>query len=150
MGLGDAFDNTSPVAIALPTQNGGAFDNTSPVVEAITGLPHTGFAQLTNVVATALTTSNVSLPSSTPLTIDGVAIVSGNTIILAGQTTPSENGVYQQGVSDVLGTSAANALVKVGSIVLVQSGSANSGTWQLTNIIASAKYFRKQAEAISP
>lgn len=150
MGLGDAFDNTAPVAIALPTQNGGAFSNTAPVAESILALVHKGFGQLQVVQVSAVLTTNLTLPSSNPLTIDDVVISPGDKILLAGQTVPAENGIYLQGGSNVLGAATEQTNLTVGDFVFTVLGLANSGYWQCTNKIGSAFYFRKQSEKIAP
>lgn len=49
--------------------------------------------ELTNVTTSSPLT-NVPLTGSVPLSIDGITLVGGNTVMLANQTTPAQNGVY--------------------------------------------------------
>lgn len=54
-----------------------------------------------------LTDSNVSLSGGAPLTVDGVSLTSDDRVLVAGQTTASQNGLYQ----------------------VVTPGSGSNGTW---------------------
>jgi hypothetical protein len=80
----------------------------------------------------AATTANVTL--SGEQTIDGVALVTDDRVLVKDQTTPSENGVY------IVDTSSWDRAldwdgtydVKKGTQVYVTSGTTNRGLWAVT------------------
>ena len=76
----------------------------------------------------AASTVNVSL-TAPGATIDGVTLVSGDLVLLAGQTTGSQNGLYVWSGSASTLTRATNAstsaTVKAGLFVFVSEGTAN-------------------------
>lgn len=88
----------------------------------------------------AASSTNVTLPpGGTTFTVDSVTIVNGDRVLLAGQTTGSQNGIYDVsgvGTSVVLTRSTdmdASAEVTYGLSTLVVEGTANAGsTWMLT------------------
>lgn len=75
----------------------------------------------------ATTTGNVTL--SAPQTIDGVALVAGDRVLVKNQTTASENGIYQVNAGAWTRTTDAdsNAEVSRGMTVTVLEGT-NKGT----------------------
>lgn len=83
----------------------------------------------------AVATSNVTLGGE-PATVDGVTWVSGDRILLAGQTTASQNGIYvaDEGGAWARATDAdTSAKVTSGMAVFVEEGAAYADTgWVLT------------------
>lgn len=88
-----------------------------------------------------ITVANVTLSGGAPSTVDGVNLVAGDRILVAGQTTGSQNGLYDV---SVLGTGANGTWVRTadgdvtgeieaGMIVMVTEGTAYRDTqWKLT------------------
>jgi len=88
-----------------------------------------------------ITVANVTLSGGAPSTVDGVNLVAGDRILVAGQTTGSQNGLYDV---SVLGTGANGTWVRTadgdvtgeieaGMIVMVTEGTVYRDTqWKLT------------------
>jgi hypothetical protein len=88
----------------------------------------------------AVTVSNVTLISGAPSSVDGVGLVKGDRILVIGQTTGSQNGLYQV---SVLGTGSngtwvrtsdgnENGEIEAGMIVMVTEGAIYADTqWKL-------------------
>ena len=88
-----------------------------------------------------ITVANVTLSGGAPSTVDGVNLVAGDRILVAGQTTGSENGLYDV---SVLGTGSDGTWVRTadgdvtgeiqaGMIVMVTEGTVYRDTqWKLT------------------
>lgn len=80
----------------------------------------------------AATTANITLSGTQ--TIDGVAIVADDRVLVKDQTTGSQNGIYVASATtweraiDFDGTKD----VKKGTLIYVHSGSANIGLWRVT------------------
>jgi hypothetical protein len=77
-------------------------------------------------------TSNVTLASGFENgdTIDGVALVTGDRILIAGQSSAAENGIYTVNVSGAptRATDAdASGEISVGTVMYVEAGTANGG-----------------------
>lgn len=84
------------------------------------------------VPVAALATSNITL--SGEQTIDGVACVTGNRVVAAGQTSSVNNGIYTVDTgtwSRALDADASNDLT-VGTLIKVNGGTANSGFWYVS------------------
>ena len=89
----------------------------------------------------AVSTSNITLSGGAPATVDGVALSLNNRILVTGQTTGSQNGIYY--VTTVgsgsdgtwtrsLDTNATGELL-AGTIVMVTEGTTYADTqWKLT------------------
>lgn len=78
------------------------------------------------------TTANITLSGTQ--TIDGVAVVADDRVLVKNQTTGSENGIY---VASATAWARAvdfdgNEDVKKGTLIYVHSGSTNIGLWRLT------------------
>ena len=95
------------------------------------------YKQATRVI----TVSNVMLTGGAPSVVDGVSLVSGDRILVTGQTTTSENGLYDVTVVGVGSdgtwerTDDGNATGEIlaGMIVMVTEGVAYHDTqWKLT------------------
>jgi hypothetical protein len=88
----------------------------------------------------AASSSNITLPpGGTSLTIDGVTIANNDRVLLAGQSSGAENGIYVAsgiGSSVVLARASdmnASAEVSYGLSTLVVEGTSHAGsTWMLT------------------
>src|SRR3990167_4656502 len=80
----------------------------------------------------AATTANITL--SAAQTIDGVAIVADDRVLVKNQTDATENGIYIADSSswDRAPDFDGNNDVATGSIIYVHSGTANSGFWILS------------------
>ena len=88
-----------------------------------------------------ITVANVTLSGGAPSTVDGVNLVAGDRILVAGQSTGSQNGLYDV---SVLGTgsngtwtrttdSNATGEIEAGMIVMVTEGVTYKDTsWKLT------------------
>ena len=88
-----------------------------------------------------ITTANVTLTGGAPTVVDGVTLSLNNRILVAGQSTGSQNGIY---IVSVLGTGSngtwirstdtnATGELESGTIVMVTEGSTYADTsWKLT------------------
>lgn len=88
----------------------------------------------------AVTTTNVTLSGGAPATVDSVSLVTNDRILVTGQTTASENGLYKV---STLGSGSTGTWVRTtdgdnagditaGMTVMVTEGSVNSDTqWKL-------------------
>lgn len=85
----------------------------------------------------AAQTTNVTLAGGAPSTVDGVALAAADRVLVTGQTTASQNGIY---VVQTLGTGAngtwvratdadSSAELAAGANVIVQEGTGNADTW---------------------
>jgi hypothetical protein len=88
----------------------------------------------------AMSTTNVSI-SSAPATVDGYTLSSGNRVLLTGQTTSSENGIYVfNGVGNAMTRALdADAFGELnGASVFVQEGTTYADTgWVQTTALTS-------------
>ena len=80
----------------------------------------------------AATTANVTL--SGEQTIDGVALVTDDRVLVKDQSTASENGIYRVDTSTWQRDSDWNGTydVKQGTMVYVTNGTTNKGLWAVT------------------
>ena len=89
----------------------------------------------------AITTTNITLSGSAPAVVDGVSLALNDRVLVTGQSTGSENGIYS--VTTVgagsNGTWARSSdadgagEIKAGSIIMVTEGTVNADTqWKLT------------------
>jgi phage-related tail fiber protein len=80
----------------------------------------------------AVATANITLSGTQ--TIDGVAVIANDRVLVAGQTTAANNGIYTVlAGSWVRTTDAFTGNVQAGSIVPVNEGTVNADTlWMLT------------------
>jgi len=88
-----------------------------------------------------ITLTNITLVGSAPVSVDGVTLSSGDRILVSGQTTKSQNGVY---VVETAGTGSngtwvrandfdVNSDITAGIIIMVTEGTDNEDTqWKLT------------------
>lgn len=86
-------------------------------------------------VAVSTTGSNISLSSTTASPLDGITLTNDMRVLVKDQTSSSENGVWVVNTSGAWSRSldANTASELAGSIVNVQSGTANGGTqWATT------------------
>lgn len=84
------------------------------------------------VPCVAASTGNLTLSGAQ--TIDGVACVDGDRVLVKNQTTASENGIYD--VDTSTWTRApdwdGSGDIRKGTLVNVHSGTANTGLWRVT------------------
>lgn len=80
----------------------------------------------------AISTSNITLSGAQ--TIDGVSVVAGNRVLVAGQTTATDNGIYVAAAGSWSRSSDANSASELeGATVTVQEGTTNANTtWTQT------------------
>ena len=88
-----------------------------------------------------ISTSNVTLSGGAPNEVDGVSLVLGDRILVAGQTDASQNGLYQvttvgagsSGTWARTATANETGEINAGMVVMVTEGTANADTqWKLT------------------
>ena len=88
-----------------------------------------------------VTVSNVTLSGGAPATVDGVSLVAGDRILVTGQSTSSQNGLYYVTVLGVgsngtwarTGDADATGEIDAGMIVMVTEGTTYADTqWKLT------------------
>lgn len=77
------------------------------------------------------TTANITLSGTQ--TIDGVAVVAGDRVLVKDQTTASQNGIYTVAAGAWTRTVDADSSgeLSVGTLVYVEAGTANGGTQQV-------------------
>ena len=87
-----------------------------------------------------VTTTNITLSGSAPSTYDGVGLAAGDRILVAGQSTGSQNGIY---IVSVLGTGSNGTWVRsfdatdgtklsAGAILTIGEGTYAARIWRLT------------------
>jgi len=80
---------------------------------------------------TAATTTNITL--SGPQTIDGVAVVAGNTVLVKNQSTSSQNGIYQVNAGAwTYATGSTTWAQYVSALVFVEYGGQAGSAWYCT------------------
>jgi hypothetical protein len=73
----------------------------------------------------AATTGNVTL--SAPQTIDGIALIAGNRVLVRAQTLPEENGIYIVAAGAWSRSADADSATELrGAVVLVEQGTVNA------------------------
>ena len=91
--------------------------------------------------ARAITTTNITLSGSAPAVVDGVSLGLNDRVLVTGQSTGSENGIYSvitvgAGANGTWARSSdadAAGEIKAGSIIMVTEGTVNADTqWKLT------------------
>jgi hypothetical protein len=140
---GDATSVAGATALTLATVNAntGTFGsgtaipvvtvNAKGLVTAVsTTAVSTDASTISNATAKAAafvaTTANITLSGTQ--TIDGVAVVAGNRILVKNQTTASQNGVYVVAAGAwTRATDMTNATDVAGALISVQRGTANGG-----------------------
>jgi phage-related tail fiber protein len=102
-----------------------SFDNTAPDPHALDAR-WTAHKPPVRVVAT---TPEVVAEVGVDSEIDGVTLVLGDRVLLAGQTAAAENGIYDVGASSLSRSADANADEEftAGMVVDVQEGTAGRG-----------------------
>lgn len=95
-----------------------------------------GVAAKDAVRVIATTNGTLSTAYANGQVVDGVTLATGDRILLAGQTTAADNGIYTVNASSSPTRAIdadASAEIKVGTLVYVTSGTANAGTqWVCT------------------
>lgn len=78
------------------------------------------------------TTANITLSGTQ--TIDGVAVVADDRVLVKNQTTGADNGIYIVAASTWTRATDFNGAndVKKGTLIYVHSGSTNIGLWRIT------------------
>lgn len=99
-----------------------------------------GVAQGLDVKQSVAAIAKANITLSGPQTIDGVALVAGQRVLVAGQTTGSENGIYVVAASSWTRSSdMAVGADAAGAFTFVEQGTANADSgWVCTNDKGSA------------
>ena len=100
---------------------------------SIIGVDTSGDPPAWKIAVRAATLGNITL--SAPQTVDGVAVVAGDRVLVKGQTTGAQNGIYTVNAGAWTRTSDYDTTAEVtsGSAILVQNGTANGNTiWTLS------------------
>lgn len=128
-------DLAAKAPLASPTFTGTVtvptpVNSTDAVNKAYADALAQGLSAKASVVAMA--TSNVTLSGAQ--TVDGVSLVAGNRVLLTGQTTASQNGVWVvQTGSWTRPTDFASGSTQIGTYVFVEGGTANASSGWIEN-----------------
>ena len=121
-----AFTSFSTTTGTISTNASGATD----IVNLLTLQSYAAGISWKNPV-TAATTANITL--SGPQTIDGVAVVVGNTVLVKNQTTSSQNGIYQVNAGAwTYATGCTTWAQYVSALVFVEFGGQAGSAWYCT------------------
>ena len=134
--------DSSPIGSTVPST--GAFTNISTTTGTITNNASAStdivnFLTLQSYAAgitwknpvTAATTANITLVGTQ--TIDGVAVVAGNTILVKNQTVSSQNGIYQVNAGAwTYATGSTTWAQYVSALVFVEYGGQAGSAWYCT------------------
>ena len=121
-----AFTSFSTTTGTISTNASGATD----IVNLLTLQSYAAGISWKNPV-TAATTANITL--SGPQTIDGVAVVAGNTVLVKNQTTSSQNGIYQVNAGAwTYATGCTTWAQYVSALVFVEYGGQAGSAWYCT------------------
>lgn len=101
---------------------------TAGVIPTMEDIPSASYKRSVN----AATTANITL--SAPQTIDGIALVAGDRVLVKNQTTASQNGIYIVNASTWTRSLDADTSDEIaGGVVNVDSGTINGGILYTTN-----------------
>jgi hypothetical protein len=144
-GLNITSSTINSTTIGATTPSTGVFTNIATTTGTISTQP-SGATDIVNYLAlqsyavgiswkapvTAATTANITL--SGPQTIDGKAVVAGNTVLVKNQTTSSQNGIYQVNAGAwTYATGCTTWEQYVSALVFVEFGTTQIGTaWYCT------------------
>jgi hypothetical protein len=130
---------TPTSAVKVNPVTGALIDPPVATFAAANGLLTTGSADAKNSVRAA-TTANGTLATAfaNGQTVDGIALVTSDRILLKNQTAQAENGIYTVNASGAP-TRATDFDAWdeiIGAFVTVESGTVNAGTQWLCNVVA--------------
>ena len=144
-GLNITSSTINSTTIGATSPSTGVFTNISTTTGTISTAP-SGATDIVNYLAlqsyavgiswkapvTAATTANITLSGTQ--TIDGKAVVAGNTVLVKNQTTSSENGIYQVNAGAwTYATGCTTWEQYVSALVFVEFGTTQIGTaWYCT------------------
>jgi len=144
-GLNITSSTINSTTIGATTPSTGVFTNIATTTGTISTQP-SGSTDIVNYLAlqsyavgiswkapvTAATTANITL--SGPQTIDGKAVVAGNTVLVKNQTTTYQNGIYQVNAGAwTYATGCTTWEQYVSALVFVEFGTTQIGTaWYCT------------------
>ena len=144
-GLNITNSTINSTTIGATSPSTGVFTNIATTTGTISTQP-SGATDIVNYLAlqsyavgiswkapvTAATTANITL--SGPQTIDGKAVVAGNTVLVKNQNTSSENGIYQVNAGAwTYATGCTTWEQYVSALVFVEFGTTQIGTaWYCT------------------
>jgi hypothetical protein len=144
-GLNITSSTINSTTIGATSPSTGVFTNIATTTGTISTQP-SGATDIVNYLAlqsyavgiswkapvTAATTANITL--SGPQTIDGKAVVAGNTVLVKNQTTSSQNGIYQVNAGAwTYATGCTTWEQYVSALVFVEFGTTQIGTaWYCT------------------
>ena len=132
------IDTTFKTALALVKADVGLdqVDNTSDVNKPLPTAVTTALTLRSIVRVRAMTTTNITIATAlnNADSIDGVALVTGDVVLVAGQSSASENGIYTVAASPARHTDYATYAAYPGLMAIVQEGTANADTvWICTS-----------------
>jgi hypothetical protein len=143
-GLSIINSTINSTTIGATTPSTGAFTNISTTTGTIT-TPASSANDIVNYLTlqsyavgiswkapvTVATLSNITLSGTQ--TIDGVAVVAGNTVLVKNQSTSSQNGIYQVNAGAwTYATGCTTWSQYVSALVFVEYGSQNGSAWYCT------------------
>jgi hypothetical protein len=143
-GLNITSSTINSTTIGATSPSTGVFTNIATTTGTISTAP-SGATDIVNYLAlqsyavgiswkapvTAATTANITL--SGPQTIDGKAVVAGNTVLVKNQTTSSENGIYQVNAGAwTYATGCTTWEQYVSALVFVEFGGQAGTAWYCT------------------
>jgi hypothetical protein len=144
-GLNITSSTINSTTIGATSPSTGVFTNIATTMGTITTAP-SGATDIVNYLAlqsyavgiswkapvTAATTANITLSGTQ--TIDGKAVVAGNTVLVKNQTTSSQNGIYQVNAGAwTYATGCTTWEQYVSALVFVEFGTTQIGTaWYCT------------------
>lgn len=135
VGTATSFNGSANITIPMTLANSGVTAGTySKMTVDAKGRVTAGFTQTMEDIpdatfkrsVKAATTANITL--SAPQTIDGVALVAGDRVLVKNQTTTSQNGIYVVAAAAWTRSLDADSASKIASaLVAVDTGTVNGG-----------------------
>jgi hypothetical protein len=126
----------TPTGIAKGDVGLGNVDNTSDANKPISTATRAALDIRSIVRVRAAATTNITIATAlnNADSLDGVTLATGDLILVAGQSSAAENGIYVVGVTPARHTEYASYNAHPGAWVLVEEGTANADTtWLCTS-----------------
>jgi hypothetical protein len=126
----------TPTGIAKGDVGLGNVDNTSDANKPISTATRTALDIRSDVRVRAMSATNITIATAlnNADSLDGVTLATGDLILVAGQSSAAENGIYVVGVTPARHTEYASYNAHPGAWVLVEEGTANADTtWLCTS-----------------
>jgi hypothetical protein len=125
----------TPTGIVKGDVGLGNVDNTSDANKPISTATRAALDIRSDVRVRAASTTNITIATAlnNADSLDGVTLATGDLVLVAGQSSAGENGIYVVGTSPARHTEYATFNAHPGAWVLVQEGSTNADTtWLCT------------------